>query len=140
MITEHELRERVAECQGVHNPNETAYILLAAATYLLDRPKIKDALSEILEAVNSSVKNSVNPNRDLTDGYSAYSYAAPPEITETLPRYSGAEPVGDYGDSDFLQAIRGQDPAAMWAVMDELMATLQTVNPRLYSGVMRRIQ
>ena len=47
--------------------------------------------------------------------------------------------IGDYGDSDFLQAIKGKDPAAVWAVMDELMDTLSMVNHRVYEGVMRRL-
>lgn len=37
MITENDLKEAIAKCNGVSKPNETAYILYAAATYLLDR-------------------------------------------------------------------------------------------------------
>lgn len=62
-----------------------------------------------------------------------YSYA-PEKPTE---EDSG---IGDYGDSDFLQAIRGKDPASVWAVMDELMDTLSMVNHRVYDGVMRKIR
>lgn len=47
--------------------------------------------------------------------------------------------LGQYGDSDFLQAVAGKDPAATWAVMDELMETLQVVNPRAYDSVLRKI-
>lgn len=58
----------------------------------------------------------------------AYSEAAP--IHETLGRYGG---------SDFLQAVSGKDPAAAWAVMDELMDTLRVVNPRAYDSVLRKL-
>ena len=48
--------------------------------------------------------------------------------------------VDDYGDSEFLQSVKGKDTQSIWLVMDELMATLQAVNPRLYDGVMRMIE
>lgn len=49
------------------------------------------------------------------------------------------EPLGRYGDSDFLQAVSGKDPAAAWGVMDKHMEALRVVNPRAYEGVMRRL-
>lgn len=62
---------------------------------------------------------------------------------DTARTSEAAEPrreiVGDYGDSEFLQTVAGRYPADVWAVMDELMETLAIVNPRLYNGVMRRI-
>lgn len=63
-----------------------------------------------------------------------------PQITPVM--YSAtpaADVVGDYGDSDFLQAVSGKDPASVWAVMDELMGTLYAVNERVYNSVMRKI-
>lgn len=50
-----------------------------------------------------------------------------------------SKPPAPYGDSDFLQAV-GKIPAAdAWAVMDELMETLQAVNPRVYASIMRKL-
>ena len=43
------------------------------------------------------------------------------------------------GSSEFFQAISGRKPAEMWAVMGELMDTLQAINPRLYNSVLRKI-
>ena len=40
---------------------------------------------------------------------------------------------------DFFQAISGRKSAEMWAVMGELMDTLQAINPRLYNSVLRKI-
>lgn len=48
--------------------------------------------------------------------------------------------TGRYGDSDFLMEIEGKEPASVWAIMDDLMDTLHTVNPRVYDGVMRKIR
>lgn len=44
-----------------------------------------------------------------------------------------------YGDSEFLKSIDGKDAAAVWKVMDELMAELKLINGRIYSSVMKRI-
>ena len=43
-------------------------------------------------------------------------------------------------ESEFAQTVNRLDPAVVWPVMDELMETLQAVNPRLYKGVMRRLR
>ena len=42
-------------------------------------------------------------------------------------------------NSKFFQAISGRKSAEMWAVMGELMDTLQAINPRLYNSVLRKI-
>lgn len=44
-----------------------------------------------------------------------------------------------YGDSDFLVSIAGKHPADVWGIMDDLMDTLRITNPRVYNGVMRKI-
>ena len=59
----------------------------------------------------------------------AYSAAAAPV----------GEVLGEYGDSEFLQAAAGKDCAAAWRVMDELMDTLRVVNQRAYESVMRKL-
>ena len=58
------------------------------------------------------------------------------EYSRAVPAY---EPLGDYGDSEFLQSVEGKDQASAWAVMDELMDTLAAVNPKVYDGVMRKL-
>ena len=54
---------------------------------------------------------------------------------------SGASPdTIDYdGESDFARAIRGKSQDEVFAVIDELMTTLQVMHPRLYTGVMCRL-
>ena len=53
-----------------------------------------------------------------------------------------AEPatVGEYGDSEFLLAVAGKDPAKAWTVIDELMDTLAMVNSKVYNSVMQKIK
>lgn len=44
------------------------------------------------------------------------------------------------GSSEFLQMIQGDDPKRIWAIMDELMTTIKVINPRLYDGVINKIE
>ena len=71
-----------------------------------------------------------------------------PEGTATPVMYSAAAApavaasadVGECGDTDFLRAVAGKNPAKAWAVVDELMDTLRITNERVYNSVMRKIQ
>lgn len=112
LITEKDLQEAIAECQGQRNPNANTAIKLAAFL-----------------TIQRELYGDPAP--------SGYSYAAAP--TENQTQKSG-DRIGDYGDSDFLQTVKGKSPDAVWAVMDELMDTLAMVNHRVYDGVMRKLQ
>lgn len=48
--------------------------------------------------------------------------------------------IVDYGDSEFFKAIKGKDPGDVWPLMDELMSTIQLLQPRLYDSVLRRLK
>lgn len=50
------------------------------------------------------------------------------------------EKIVDYGDSEFLKAIKGKDPGDVWLLMDELMSTIQILQPKLYESVIRRLK
>lgn len=54
--------------------------------------------------------------------------------------YDGPQGVGNFGDSDFLNAVEGKDENKIWSILDELMDTILITNPRLYQGVMRKIK
>ena len=47
--------------------------------------------------------------------------------------------IGDYGDSEFLKAVRNRPAYDVWLVIDELVTTLEVVNPRLYDAFMRKV-
>lgn len=51
-----------------------------------------------------------------------------------------SEPLDLYGDSEFLQAVKGKDPADAWAVMDRLMDRLSLQYPQAYNRVMREMR
>ena len=110
MITEQDLKEAIAECQGQRNPNANTAIKLAAFLTI---------------------------QKELFGNPDGYSYAAPP--IETPTRQSDLV-IGDYGTSDFLQTIKGKSPESVWKVMDEIMDMLKMVNERAYNGYMRKLK
>ena len=108
MITEHDLKEAIAECQGERNPNANTCIKLAAfytiQREMFGRPEI--AMTE--------------PGKSYTAGPLA------PAVYES--------------DTEFGQAIEGMDTVDVLRVVDELMSTLQVVQPRLYTSVLRKLR
>lgn len=69
--------------------------------------------------------------RDQLYPSGGYSYAPPPEPVGT---------VDCPGDSDFARVVDGRKQSEVWPVMEELMVTLEAINPRLYDAVMRKLQ
>ncbi len=43
------------------------------------------------------------------------------------------------GDSEFLRTINGKKSDKVWSVIDELVSVIQVINPRLYNGVIRKL-
>lgn len=114
MIYEKDLDESIARYQGEVNPSiETCRKL--AACLIVKR--------ELFGEPELAVAN----NAPTT-----YSYAAAPvDTAETINYNSG---------TGFSQAISGKSQADVWPVIDELMSTIQALMPRLYDGVMTRLQ
>lgn len=108
MITERDLQEAIAECQGERNPNANTCIKLAAYFTIYDHlyPKQAEKAEEVPQAIFKTVNEGT---------------------------------IADYGDTDFYRAIKGKKAADVWDVMNELMETIQVINPRLYEGVMRQL-
>lgn len=42
--------------------------------------------------------------------------------------------------SEFLNMINGLQSSKVWSIMNELMTSLQVIQPRLYDAVMQKIQ
>lgn len=47
--------------------------------------------------------------------------------------------IDKHGESEFLRQISGKDAESVWRVMDELMETIQMLQPRLYQATLERI-
>ena len=117
MITEKDLQEAIAECQGERNPNANTCIKLAAY-YTIRRELFGDP-----EQLPTVAENAIVP---------AYSYASPPEQVETIIDYQG--------DTDFAAVIDGRRAGDVWPVMEELMEVLRRTNKPLYNATIRKIQ
>lgn len=107
MITEQDILEGIAECQGQRNPNSSTCMKLASFYTILDH-----------------MRGNMEEKPVVTN---AYSFDA------------NIEPVVYDSDSDFGRAIKGKDEAFVYGVIEELMETLHEMIPRLYDGVIRRL-
>lgn len=70
----------------------------------------------------------------------AYSGDLAPAVQAAILQAEVPQMVGSYGDSDFLRAIAGKDPARVWPIMDELMDTLAIVNAKVHNSIMQKIK
>ena len=111
MITEQDLQEAIAECQGQRNPNASTCIKLAAF-YTIRR----EMFGEDKDAI------------PLPSGYSFE--AAPP--AENL--------INNPSDSEFARTIDGRKQEEIWPLMDEMMDTIAAIHPKLYRAVMERLR
>ena len=64
----------------------------------------------------------------------------PQEKSQAAPVVVTNNTLQEYGISDFLQAITGKDTKSVMLQMDELMSTVQVLQPRLYESVMRKLK
>ncbi len=84
-----------------------------------------------------------NPNANTCMKLASY-YTILDHTKEEKPMYSYAPPSistvdTSFLDSEFAKQIDGKPADDMWRLMDELMSTIQVINPRLYDGVMRKV-
>lgn len=113
MITEHDLQEAIAECEGQKNPNASTCIKLAAFY---------------------TIRNNMFPKTSEPLLPHSYSFMADPDADVE------AEPVMINSDTDFARAANKLTQDTAWNIMDELMSTLAVLNPRLYASTMRKIE
>lgn len=103
--------------------------------------------AELIDAINEleEGRHSIQNCSKLAAIYTVLDHLYPPEEPQIDRGYSGEMMAPDtglverYGDSEFLDAIYRRNSSDMWLLMDELMTTLSVINPRLYDGVMRKI-
>lgn len=116
MIYEKDLDESIARYQGEVNPSIETCRKLAACLIvkreLFGKPERSDHFRDPTEMVYSGA-------------------AGPVDTAETIHYDSG---------TDFSQVIDGRDPAEVWPVIDEMMEAVNTLMPRLYDSVMRKLQ
>ena len=118
MITEQDLQEAIAECEGQRNPGANTCMKLAAFY------TIKEHLYP------SPDKANVLPEQYRQAWPMAYMDSG--NNPETVINYDSG--------SEFSSRINGRKSADIWPLIDELMDALMAINPRLYDSVMRKIK
>lgn len=113
MITENQLNEAIAECNGQLHPNANTCIKLAAFYTIKNEmfPKHGEMFPN-----NPQIEN-------------GYSYTAPPGIADNTIDFDS--------DSEFAKAVNGRKTNEVMAKLDEVMTGLYVVNPPLYRRIMR---
>lgn len=108
---------------------------------MISEDDLKTAIAECQGARNPTANTCIK----LAAFYTIYDHLYPKqaETTKDVPttifQTVDEEYISDYGDSEFYQAIKGKRAADVWNVMNELMDTIQILNPRLYDGVMNML-
>lgn len=111
MITEQDLLSAIAECQGKRNPDANTCIKLAAFY---------------------TIKNELFGNSEQLEQMPTYSYAPAPDQKQE-------DKVTIDSDTEFARVIDGREQKEIMPVLDELMTTLQAIQPRLYNAVMEKL-
>lgn len=115
MITEKDLQEAIAECQGQRNPNAQTCIKLAAYYTILN-----------------NMGKDFNSERELESypPYQNYSYAAPDEST-----------IDYESDTEIGKLIDGKNLNEFLSFIDEFFSQLlKTYNPDLYNYAIRKLK
>lgn len=112
MITEQDLQEAIAECQGERNPDANTCIMLAAFY---------------------TIKNELYGNSEQFQN--GASYAAAPTVIDTGERY-----IDYQRDTELSKLIDGKEAFPVWEIMDEMMQMLRLVLPQMYSRTMQKIK
>lgn len=114
MITEHDLDEAIAECKGKRSPVASDCIKLAAFYTIKENMYPKDP-----------------GHVSGRDPVSAFAFSPGPAIDQNVVSVSGR--------SEFLQAVNGKKIDDLLPVFDEIMQTLQVIQPRLYNGIINKL-
>lgn len=109
MITEVDLQEAILECQGQRNPTANTCIKLAA--FLIIKKELYGEEQE--------------PELPAPQ----YSFAPAPDPSQIVAA----------SETDFARAIDGKAQKDVIPILDELMSTLQVIQPRLYDAVMAKL-
>lgn len=102
---------------------------------MLSKLELLSAIQDLLEG-----KHTIQNCEKLASVYTVLDHLYPEDkIDKGYSFDSGTEVIGDYGESEFLQAIKGRNLENVMPIIDELVATVQVLNPRLYASFMRKI-
>ena len=99
---------------------------------------------EDLQAAIAECQGQRNPNANTCIKLAAFYtiqdhlFGEYQEQVEPMYSYASGHTVSYSGESEFAQLVSGKDETEVMKIMDELMQTIQVINPRLYASVIRK--
>lgn len=102
---------------------------------MFSKSELLDAIDE-LEQSPATYQNA----EKLATFYQLYDHIYTRREPETRIESVREVKINSYGDSEFLQVISGQESEDIWRIIDELMTTLQVLQPKLYQATVDRIK
>ena len=112
MITKEDVQAAIAECEGIRRPNANTCLKLAALY----------TIKEHMQRQNTNTEPQ----------HAGYSYATEKIKPHATVNYNSA--------TEFGRIVTGKDVDDVLTVFDELLTTLQGMIPRLYDGVIGKLQ
>lgn len=109
---------------------------------MITQQDLQEAIAECKGVKNPNASTCIKLAAFLTIQREMYGQAEPPAMQSGYG-YSfdaGVSGIGYYGDTEFARMIEGRSADDVFPVIDELMTTLQVINPRLYAAVLRKIR
>ena len=97
---------------------------------MISEKDLQGAIADCLNQRNPSTSTCINLAAFLTVQDHLYG-------KKELPSEDG---IQYSGESEFAKIVMRKSPTEVLTVMDELMQTLECVNPRLYACVIRKLQ
>ena len=115
MITEYDLDEAIAECQGKRNPDAQTCMKLAA-------------FYTIKQHMFGKPEPDVRMNSEAVPSVPSYSYSAGKDTTQFT------------SDSEFGKLVNELEISQILPFIDDLVETVKVVNPKLYNAFMAKIK
>lgn len=112
MITEYDLDEAIAECQGKRNPDAQTCMKLAAF-YTIKQHMFEKTEQDI---------------RMNSEAVPSYSYSA------------GKETIQFTSDSEFGKLVNELEISQILPFIDDLVETIRIINPKLYNAFIAKIK
>lgn len=99
----------------------------------------KSELIRIIEELEEGPQSYQNCEK-LATFYAIFDHLYKRPDPEPYARASQETIIGQYGDSEFLQAIAGTEASETWAIIDELMEILKRLQPKIYASVLNKVK
>lgn len=99
-----------------------------------------------LKAAIAEMQGERNPNANTCIKLAAYytilnELQGKPDTSgySSAPAHSVSETVDYYSETEFGQLVQGKPEASVWPLIDELVSSIEVLQPRLYAAFMRKL-